>query len=172
MTALGLLIRRPTPSVPSASSLSEIQKEAPPMSAREDKAIVREFFAMLDQDYAVAFDLYAAPTLSAEMAGMPPMDRDGFRGLVAGFYAAMPDLVHDIEAMIAEDGTVATKLTIRGTHTGEMMGIPGSGASVAAAAMNIYRVEDGKLVSARIVADMMSLMTQIGAIPSPAAAGA
>jgi steroid delta-isomerase-like uncharacterized protein len=142
------------------------------MSAQEDKTTVREFFAMLDQDYAVAFDLYVAPSITAEMAGMPPMDREAFRALVAGFYTAMPDLVHEIEEMVAEAGAVVSKLTIRGTHLGEMMGIPPSGAQVAARAMNLYRVENGKLVSASIVADMMGLMTQIGAIPSPAAAGA
>jgi predicted ester cyclase len=43
------------------------------------------------------------------------------------------------------------------------MGIPPTGKQVEFRAINLHRISDGKMVEAETVADMMSMMHQIGA---------
>ena len=140
------------------------------MSSEANKATVRAFYALLDQDQNAAVDRYAAPSITVEMSGMPPLDVEGFRAMGGQFFAAFPDLVHEVVDMVAEGDKVLIKLMVRGTHKAELMGVPASGATVAVLTMSLMQVVDGKIVSATILPDMMGLMTQIGAIPSPAVA--
>src|SRR5687767_518825 len=47
--------------------------------------------------------------------------------LIAGMRAAAPDLHSTIDDMIAVDDKVVTRWTARGTHQGDLMGIPPTG---------------------------------------------
>jgi predicted SnoaL-like aldol condensation-catalyzing enzyme len=51
---------------------------------------------------------------------------------------------------------------------GEFMGIPPTGREVAFDVIDIVRVRDGQLVEHWNVVDAMALMTQLGALPTPA----
>ncbi len=73
---------------------------------------------------------------------------------------------HTIDAEVAEGDMVATSLTFRGTHKGELMGIPPSGKQVEIRGINIHQVVGGKIVDAETVIDMMALMQHIGAVPT------
>ncbi|MGH7304135.1 MAG: ester cyclase [Candidatus Rokuibacteriota bacterium] len=59
---------------------------------------------------------------------------------------AFPDAEATLEDIFAEGDRVAYRLTIRGTHTGEFLGVPASGRSVAVSFIAIVRIADGKLV--------------------------
>jgi predicted ester cyclase len=61
---------------------------------------------------------------------------------------------------------VVTPVTFRGTHQGELMGIPASNKSVEIRGINIHKIGGGKMMEAGTVLDMMGLMQQIGVIPS------
>ncbi len=54
--------------------------------------------------------------------------------------------VINIEQMIAEGDTVATRVTFRGTHTGDFLGIPATGKHVVVPALDMLRYANGKLV--------------------------
>jgi predicted ester cyclase len=57
---------------------------------------------------------------------------------------AFPDLRVEIHAQIAEGDLVTTRKTIRGTHRGELMGIPPSNRQVAIEVIDIVRVHHGR----------------------------
>jgi predicted ester cyclase len=46
----------------------------------------------------------------------------------------------------AEGDRVSYRLTMRGTHTGEFLGVPASGRQVAVSLIAIVRIADGRLV--------------------------
>jgi predicted ester cyclase len=48
------------------------------------------------------------------------------------------------------------------------MGIPPTGKAVQAEGAGFYRVSDGKIVSEWMIEDMLSVMQQVGAVPSAA----
>jgi len=83
-------------------------------------------------------------------------------------HGAFPDLRVEIHDQVAEGDKVVTRKTFHGTHRGDFMGIPPSGAGVAFDVIDIVRVRNGKMTEHWNVVDALALMTQLGAIPAPA----
>jgi len=65
---------------------------------------------------------------------------------------------------------VVTRKVFRGTHRGELMGIPPTGRTVAIDVIDVVRLEDGRTVEHWNVVDRLGLLHQLGAIPEPSAA--
>jgi predicted ester cyclase len=80
---------------------------------------------------------------------------------------SFPDWHSTPEELIAEGERVAERWTGRGTHQGELAGIPPTSKLVEVPGSVFYRIVDGKIVEFRGQLDMMSLMQQIGAVPIP-----
>ncbi len=98
--------------------------------------------------------------------GLPP-GREGLKAFISAFHTAFPDGHLSVDHMIDSGDTVATRLTFRGTHTGDFMGIPPTGKKVTVPALDMARYADGKLVEHWGGPDQMSLMQQLGVIPAP-----
>ncbi|MBK8900289.1 MAG: ester cyclase [Anaerolineaceae bacterium] len=100
---------------------------------------------------------------------LPPELPGGIAGarLFYGMYlTAFPDIHVGVDDVIGEGDRVVVRYTITGTHQGELMSIPASGKAVSVPAITILRVNNGKCVERWSEADMMGLMTQIGAVPA------
>ena len=54
-----------------------------------------------------------------------------------------------------------------GTHKGDFFGTPATGKTIGFGAIFIGRIANGKVVEAWGEADLLGLMQQVGAIPSP-----
>jgi predicted ester cyclase len=61
---------------------------------------------------------------------------------------------------------VVTRSRWTGTHRGEFMGVPASGASVDVDFIDIWRIENGLLSESWVRMDLLGLMQQVGAVPS------
>ena len=86
---------------------------------------------------------------------------------IARFYrSAFPDLQIAIEDLIAEEDRVAARVTISGTHQGEMLGIPPTGKRVEVSSIDIIRFEDGKAAEHWGETDVMAMMQQLGVVPA------
>lgn len=104
-------------------------------------------------------------------AGIPaPFGKQNTVGFLQAFRVAFPNMRHSLDPQIAEGDRVVTPLTFRGTHRGELQGIPASGKRVEIRALNVHRILSEKITQAETVVDMMGLMQQIGAIPAPGGA--
>ena len=91
---------------------------------------------------------------------------ENYRQFVLAFWDAFSDIDLTIERMVAEDDVVLVRSHFKATHTGAFMGLPPTGEAVAWRFHNIYRVADGKWVEAWTLADSLSMMQQLGAIPT------
>jgi predicted ester cyclase len=69
------------------------------------------------------------------------------------------------EDMIAEGDKVVVRSTFRGTHKGDLMGIPPTGKQVTMPLILIYRIADDKIVEHWMQADALGLLQQLGVIP-------
>jgi len=94
---------------------------------------------VIDEVIGPEFIWHSAPP------GIPPT-RDGLRMMIAGFRAAFSDAVSKVDEQIAEGDGVAWRWTFEGTHTGELMGIPGTGTRVTFAGVSIDRFGGGRSV--------------------------
>jgi steroid delta-isomerase-like uncharacterized protein len=91
--------------------------------------------------------------------------RAGLADVLAGMFAAFPDLHWALLDTLAEDDRVMTLSTWTGTHRGEFMGIPATGRSVTVEAWTLDRYRDAQLVESRIIMDIAGLLTQLGVLP-------
>ena len=96
-----------------------------------------------------------------------PQGRDGVLQLMRTFRAAFPDLVMSVDMVIAQDDIVGEVLTLRGTHTGDFLGIPPTGNPVEIKSVNICRIEDGLVRERWGASDDLGLLQQLGVLPSP-----
>lgn len=82
--------------------------------------------------------------------------------------AAFSNLSFDLVGQIAEDDSVVNLLIMSGEHTGALLDhIPPSGANVVVIYAIIHRYVDGRIVEGVIISDQLSLMQQIGVVPTP-----
>ncbi|MFC6889122.1 ester cyclase [Halorubrum trueperi] len=82
---------------------------------------------------------------------------------------AFPDFVITPQEIVAEDDTVAVRMTQRGTHQGTFMGIEPTGNAFEIEAMAFVRLEDGKIVERWGRPDLLGLLRQLGLTELPAA---
>jgi predicted ester cyclase len=66
---------------------------------------------------------------------------------------AFPDLHARIDDIIAAGDKVAMRLTFRGTHQGDFLGIPATGRTVEYVSHEFYRIADGMFAEERICSD-------------------
>jgi predicted ester cyclase len=136
--------------------------------SEENKALVRRWFAEVDKGNHAIEDELLTPDYIDHNPPLPGMasGREGVKQANALLRAAFPDTVHTIEDQIAEGDKVVTRLTGRGTFKGEILGIPPNAKLVMIEGIAIHRIAGGKLVEHWAVADKLSFLQQLGAIPA------
>ncbi len=87
----------------------------------------------------------------------------GIKQVVSMFRAAFPDLEITIDDQVAENDKVCSRATTRGTHQGEIFGIPATGKVVTITGLTMVRIVDGLIVESWVKNDVMGLMNQLGA---------
>jgi steroid delta-isomerase-like uncharacterized protein len=139
--------------------------------SEKNKSIVRRSFEELftHGDLDVADEVFASdyvghdPALPQEIRGP-----EQFKQFVMMYRNAFPDLELTVEDQVAEGDEVVTRFTARGTHRGELMGIPPTGKKVVVTGISIDRMKDGKSVESWTNYDLLSMLQQLGAVPAAA----
>lgn len=138
------------------------------MSAEVNKALVRRFYEEIDKGNLDAMDeLVDADYVDHNPPPLPdlPPGREGLKQAFKIFWEATPGY-HRIEDQIAEGDKVVTRLTSFGKHEGDLPGAPRTGNEMKMTSITIHRIENGKLVEKWSEKDMISLLQQIGKMPS------
>ena len=91
--------------------------------------------------------------------------REANRQFWIAFFAALPDLSATMEDLVTSGDRVVGRFVYRGTHTGELMGVPASGNAVEMRSIDIWRVEDDMFVEHWDELNLLELFQQIGALP-------
>jgi steroid delta-isomerase-like uncharacterized protein len=103
---------------------------------------------------------------SFHLPGMPPMDWNGHKQLLAALFNAFPDFYHKLEDVVAEGDRVAVRFTITATHRGEFQGIPPTGKQISIGGTDFLTIVGGKITEEWVSVDMMGWMQQLGVIPT------
>ncbi len=85
---------------------------------------------------------------------------------------AFPDLLFTIEDLFAEDDRALVRWTLRGTHEGELFGVPPSKMKITVTGMDMYRVSEGKIQECWTNWDTLGFMQQLGLEPIASGASA
>ena len=136
------------------------------MSANGNLDVVRRALRPLEEVLEAHDELYG-PEWVGHFPGMPPLTAEHHRQYSMAMMQAFPDLERTIDDLFAADDKVVLRWSARGTHTGDFNGMPPTGREATSSGITIFRVEDGRIVEEWAESDMLGLLQQLGAIPSP-----
>lgn len=87
---------------------------------------------------------FAAPGFKRHQSAVgEPLDADGQINRLRGFQTAFPGVTITVEDVVVEGDLIAFRSVMRGTHQGELMGIPATGRTIEVGLLDLLRVEDG-----------------------------
>jgi steroid delta-isomerase-like uncharacterized protein len=92
-------------------------------------------------------------------------DKAGARALYHRLREAFPDFRPEIRWQATDGNLVTTYKIYHGTHLGEFLGVPPTGKEIHFETVDAMRVVDGKITEHWGVANLYSLMEQLGARP-------
>ena len=142
------------------------------MSTEDNKAATRRGFEEgWNQGKVDVFDELFASTFSYHDPALPNgLNTQGYKQLVTAMRKAFPDLQITIDDLIAEGDQVAVRLTLRGTHTGDLetvMHIPATGKQVTESIIALVRFAGVKAVEVWSQPDTLGFLQQLGVIRMP-----
>ena len=116
-------------------------------------------------NFAVFDELFADDFLDhTPQPGRTP-DKAGARELYKVLRAAFPDFHAEIHWQLADGDRVTTYKTYHGTHLGEFFGVEPTGQKIQFETVDVMRVRNGQIAEHWGVANLFSLMQQLGALP-------
>ena len=135
--------------------------------SEDNRALVGRFVeeAFNRGNLDVANEIYASGFVSYESAGPVERSPEYVKGFVKGYRDAFPDGRATVEAVISESDRVAYRWSFRGTHEGELMGIPPTGERVTITGITVDRLSGGKIEEEWNIFDQLGLLRQLGVAP-------
>ena len=138
------------------------------MTSNDHRANLRRFIEEIDPNA----DVDALPDYVHDDIVLPadilPNGRQGLEGL-REHMLYLPNIVEHtstVEDMVGDGDRIAARITVRGTHVGEVLGIPATGKEWAIDEFMIAHFRHGKISRIWRVADIFSLLQQLGGTPS------
>jgi steroid delta-isomerase-like uncharacterized protein len=92
--------------------------------------------------------------------------REGVRQAYASMFQAFPDLHWEVEQLLASGDHIIARVVLTGTHEGAFAGIAPTHRKASWRGCSVVEIRHGKAVRARIYADHLSLMRQLGVLPA------
>jgi ketosteroid isomerase-like protein len=142
------------------------------MSTEQNKATARRwFFDIIAQGQLdVADEIFAANHVIHDPHGPPggwPNGPEGLKMVASVFGGGFADWNIVVEDQIAEGDRVASRWIASAINTGPLQGWPPTGRPVRVTGVNVTRFAEGKIVESWFNFDMLTLLQQLGAIPTP-----
>ncbi len=138
------------------------------MTTEQHKASARRFQQGFNARNWEGCRSILSPDCAAYQPGAPgPLNIDQLVGVGQVFASAFPDLKVTIQEQVAEGDTVVTRMSFAGTHQNDFQGIPPTGKTIDLEGYVLDRFVYEKIVQYRVILDTMTMMQQLGVIPTP-----
>lgn len=137
------------------------------MGLEENRKLAERFYTEVvnQRNFDLIDQLIADDFVEHEVFPGMPTGKEAPRAAMKMFTAAFPDFEMSADETIAEGDVVAVRGTVRGTHTGEFMGIAATGRAFEVGFMDFLCFRDGRAVEHWGLTDTAALMQQLGVTP-------
>ena len=118
-------------------------------SAEVKPEVIRAVIERFARDFVNNNDLAAYQALVAKDYVDHGSPQGGYQSMLDSFNAmraGMPDLQVELEQLISQGDCVAGRKVLRGTHTGNLFGIPATGEKVEIHVIDVVRVQGGQFI--------------------------
>lgn len=135
------------------------------MSAEQNKTISLNFLetAWRKKDFAALSHYVAQDHIAyGPFTDQLPPGLQGTQAFASTFTSAFPDVTYTVDGQEADGEMVRTQVTYRGTHKGELMGVPATGQKVTVPVLITDRIAGGKIAESWAEWDADDMMRQLG----------
>jgi len=139
------------------------------MTTKRKEAVLAAFRGLDDHDYRAFTDLHAE-ACTYRMNFDTYQGREAMRAMIQGWFAAFPDLRHEVLDYVEDGDRAAWVVRISGTHTAPMQtpqgAVPATGKRIDFRAADLAHFDSaGKATSWNIYFDMLQVLEQLGIAP-------
>lgn len=92
--------------------------------------------------------------------------RDELRAFAEGFFAGFPDVTFELRSCFANGTSGGGEWIMRGTHTGDLPGMPTTGRRIEVRGASIFEFAGAKIRRCADYWDMVTFLKQLGLMPS------
>jgi steroid delta-isomerase-like uncharacterized protein len=93
--------------------------------------------------------------------------RDNVTGLLTAIVTAIPDLHASQQDIIAQGDRVVVRVVVTGTQKGALIGIPASNRPVSWDAVDVYRLQNGRIAEEWAAEDLTAILADTGTYKAP-----
>ena len=137
------------------------------MSLEANKAIVTRYWQdMWNAKQGAVIDEITSPNLQLHF---PPGQAHQPATLHKWFetaQVAFPDVHFTLHELVAEGDKVVAHWSYKATNTGSFLGMPATQKHVTDQGINMFRIEDGRIVEMWMSGDSLGLLQQLGVLPA------
>jgi len=139
----------------------------------DSKSVVLSFIKAADSgDFATVEKVFGTKHGFYSSMSPVPMDAMHHLGMMQAFHAGFSNTRHEVLDLLESGNKVVVRGVWHGNHTGTFNNIPASGKNIHLPFIMIMEVENNEIANQWIELDSMTMMMQMGAIPTPEAAAA
>lgn len=133
------------------------------MSVEENKNTIRRFweevfnnrkFGLIDSLFTEDYVYHGAANQDVR--------REDLKNLLTPYFNAFPDLHAEVEDIFGEGDNILSRAMCRGTHKGELMGMPPTGKQVAMRVICADRFAGRRVAESFELPDLFGMMQQLG----------
>ena len=131
--------------------------------SEQNKELIRRFYAeLVNQRKMAVADEIISPDFNDHAASGRGLAH--FKSLYASMTAIFPDIQVSIEDLVAEDDKVAARVEVTATQAKSFRGFPSADKQVTYSGMDLFRIEDGKIVERWTQRDFLGMLEKLGHI--------
>jgi predicted ester cyclase len=134
-------------------------------TAMTEKFNSRDFAGMIEEDGGGAVDYTEVGT------GRRITEPDEMVALLSGWVTAFPDVRGTVLSAMRDGERLCAEIHWEGTHDGPLVTpsgtLPATGNRTSTRAAELFTIRDGRVVDIVHYVDVMTMMTQLGAVPAP-----
>jgi predicted ester cyclase len=137
------------------------------MSREENERLIRlevEFYNT--QNWDIFDEIFAPNYFGHPPPGFHAGNLEQYKLASQAGFAAFSDIRLVLDDLLVDGDKAIKRWTITVKHTGELMGVPPTGKEITFSGINIFRIEDGKIVECWSQSDVLGMWQQIGTFPS------
>jgi steroid delta-isomerase-like uncharacterized protein len=137
------------------------------MSEEENRALALRFVEeVYNQGNVDAIDAFVSDDFVRHGIGGTMRGTQIIRDRATAVRIGFPDFHITIEDVLTDGDKVVLRQTHTGTHLGEFAGVEPTGKPIQTTEISILRIEDGKIREGWVNVDQLTMLRQIGSLPS------
>jgi len=128
---------------------------------------IRDLFAAYEPyDEEKVLSLHADDYVYEDVArGVVIRGKTEFAALMREFFSAFPDYKGELTSFFVSGDRACVEYVMKGTHTGDLHGLPATGKRISLPIAEIWELRDEKIVKASSYYDAATMLRQLGMLP-------